>query len=119
MTTELTRTRVNTARVIAMLADGLQLVVFPAFIEGYLSPFEDVLDMIVAAIMCGLLGFHWGFLPSFIAKLIPGLDLIPTWTAAVFLVTGLGTPKPAQPPIDVSAVPVSPVEPPRIESPKP
>src|SRR5260221_3134423 len=101
MTTELTRTRVNAARVIAMLADGLQLVVFPAFIEGYLSPFEDVLDMVVAAILCGLLGFHWGFLPSFIAKLIPGLDLIPPCTAAVFLLTALGTPRQTQPPIDL------------------
>src|SRR5258708_26177810 len=43
--------------------------------------------MVAGGIMIGLLGWHWSFLPTFAAELIPGLDLIPTWTAAVFLVT--------------------------------
>jgi hypothetical protein len=30
-----------------------------------------------------LLGWHWEFLPSFAAKLIPGVDLVPLWTLAV------------------------------------
>jgi hypothetical protein len=30
-----------------------------------------------------LLGCHWEFLPSFAAKLIPGVDLVPLWTLAV------------------------------------
>jgi hypothetical protein len=33
------------------------------------------------------LGWHWAFLPTLAAELIPGLDLFPTWTAAVFFVT--------------------------------
>jgi hypothetical protein len=37
--------------------------------------------------MTKLLGWHWAFLPTFAAELIPGLDLVPTWTAAVFYVT--------------------------------
>jgi len=30
-----------------------------------------------------LLGWHWEFLPSFFAKLVPGVDLVPFWTLAV------------------------------------
>jgi hypothetical protein len=30
-----------------------------------------------------LLGWHWEFLPSFLAKLVPGVDLVPFWTIAV------------------------------------
>jgi hypothetical protein len=37
--------------------------------------------------MIRLLGWHWAFLPSAAAELIPGADLFPTWTAAVWFVT--------------------------------
>jgi hypothetical protein len=37
--------------------------------------------------MIRLLGWHWAFLPTLAAKLIPGADLFPTWTAAVWFVT--------------------------------
>jgi hypothetical protein len=30
-----------------------------------------------------LLGWHWEFLPSFAAKLVPGVDLVPLLTLAV------------------------------------
>jgi hypothetical protein len=30
-----------------------------------------------------LLGWHWEFLPSFAAKLIPGVEFVPLWTLAV------------------------------------
>ncbi len=33
--------------------------------------------------MVRLLGWHWEFLPSFLAKLVPGVDLVPFWTLAV------------------------------------
>src|SRR5207244_6034506 len=33
--------------------------------------------------MLHLLGWHWEFLPSFLAKLAPGVDLVPFWTMAV------------------------------------
>jgi len=33
--------------------------------------------------MINLLGWHWEFLPSFLAKLVPGVDLVPFWTIAV------------------------------------
>jgi hypothetical protein len=72
-----------TAMVLAIVADVLQLAVFPAFVEGALSPADDVLDIGIAAMMVRLLGWHWEFLPSFLAKLVPGVDLVPFWTIAV------------------------------------
>jgi hypothetical protein len=37
--------------------------------------------------MIVLLGWHFAFLPTAIAEVIPALNLFPTWTAAVFFVT--------------------------------
>jgi hypothetical protein len=71
------------AMLLAIVADALQLVVFPAFVEGALSPADDILDLGIAAVMINLLGWHWEFLPSFLAKLVPGVDLVPFWTMAV------------------------------------
>ena len=73
----------RTAMLLAILADALQLVVFPVFVEGALSPADDVLDLGIAAIMVHLIGWHWEFLPTFFAKLVPGVDLVPFWTIAV------------------------------------
>ena len=73
----------RTAMMLAIVADALQIIVFPIFIEGALSPADDILDLGVAAAMIHLLGWHWEFLPSFLAKLVPGLDLVPFWTMAV------------------------------------
>ncbi len=69
--------------VLAIVADALQIVVFPAFFEGALSPAEDILDFGVGALLVHLLGWHWEFLPSFLAKLVPGVVLVPFWTMAV------------------------------------
>jgi hypothetical protein len=71
------------AMLVAILADALQLVVFPMFVEGAFSPTEDLLDLGVGAVMVKLLGWHWEFLPSFLVKLVPGVDLVPFWTLAV------------------------------------
>ncbi|HXP59981.1 MAG TPA: hypothetical protein VN829_05775, partial [Dongiaceae bacterium] len=73
----------RTAMLLAILADALQLVVFPLFVAGAISPADDVLDLAVAAVMVHLLGWHWEFVPSFLAKLVPGVDLVPFWTLAV------------------------------------
>jgi hypothetical protein len=54
---------------------------------GAASPVNDALDVAVGAILIRLLGWHWAFLPAFLAELVPGVDLVPTWTAAVFLAT--------------------------------
>lgn len=78
---------VRIARIVAIVADVLQLAFFPAFVGGWLSPLTLIVDVVAAFILVRLLGWHLAFLPSFIAEAIPGLDLIPTWTAAVFLAT--------------------------------
>lgn len=75
--------RFRAAMVLAIIADVLQIVVFPLFIEGALSPADDILDFGIAAVLVQLLGWHWEFLPSFLAKLVPGVDLVPFWTMAV------------------------------------
>jgi hypothetical protein len=72
---------------IAIAADVLQIVAFPFFVEGGVSPADSVLDLVVAFVMIRLLGWHWAFLPTAAAKLIPGADLFPTWTTAVWFVT--------------------------------
>jgi hypothetical protein len=69
--------------VLAIIADALQILVFPLFVEGALSPADDILDFGVAAVLVQLLGWRWEFLPSFLAKLVPGVDLVPFWTMAV------------------------------------
>jgi len=75
------------AWLVAIAADALQIIGFPIFVEGGASPADAVLDVAVAAVLTKLLGWHWAFLPSLMAELIPGVDLFPTWTAAVFFVT--------------------------------
>lgn len=77
----------RTALMVAMAADALQLAAFPFFAEGGVSPLDTLLDVGVAFTLIRLLGWHWAFLPSLMAELIPGMDLFPTWTAAVLYVT--------------------------------
>jgi len=69
--------------VLAIITDVLQIVVFPLFVEGAESPADDILDFGIGAVLIYLLGWHWEFLPSFVAKLVPGVDLVPFWTLAV------------------------------------
>jgi len=75
------------AWLVAIAADALQIVAFPFFAEGGISPADTVLDVATGLILTKLLGWHWAFLPTMAVELIPGLDLFPTWTAAVFFVT--------------------------------
>ena len=75
------------AWVVALAADALQIAVFPLFAAGGISPADTVLDLIAGAALIRLLGWHWAFLPSFAAELVPGFDLFPTWTAAVLYLT--------------------------------
>ena len=75
--------RFRAAMALAIIADALQVIVFPLFIQGGASPADDVLDFGVGVVLTQLLGWHWEFLPSFFAKLVPGVDLVPFWTMAV------------------------------------
>jgi hypothetical protein len=76
-------TSFRVAMILAIIADALQIVVFPLFVEGAVSPADDILDLGVGAALVYLLGWNWEFLPSFLAKLVPGVDLVPFWTLAV------------------------------------
>jgi hypothetical protein len=75
--------RFRVALILAIVADALQIILLPLFVEGAESPAEDVLDAGVGAALIFLLGWHWEFAPSFLAKLVPGVDLVPLWTLAV------------------------------------
>jgi hypothetical protein len=76
-------TRFRAAMTMAIIADALQILLLPLFVEGAASPADDVLDLGVGAALVYLLGWHWEFLPSFLAKSVPGVDLVPFWTMAV------------------------------------
>ncbi len=78
---------VRLAWVVAIAADALQLAAIPLFGEGALSPADTVLDLVVAFVLVRLLGWHWAFVPTLAAELVPGADLFPTWTAAVWYVS--------------------------------
>lgn len=75
--------RFRIAMILAIIADALQMIVFPLFVQGAASPADDALDLGVGAVLMYLLGWHWEFLPSFLAKLVPGVDLAPLWTLSV------------------------------------
>jgi hypothetical protein len=78
-----TRSRFRAAILVAVVADAVQIVAFSLFAEGAISPLDDGLDVVVAVLLTALVGWHWEFAPSFIAELVPGLDLVPFWTLAV------------------------------------
>jgi hypothetical protein len=75
--------RMRAALALAIIADLVQIAIFPLFIEGAASPADDALDLGMAGALSFLLGWHWEFAPSFLAKLIPGVDFVPLWTLAV------------------------------------
>jgi hypothetical protein len=73
--------------VIAIVADALQLVLFPFFVEGFSSVLNDVLDVVVCAALVRLIGWNPLLLPTFVVEMLPVGDLAPTWTIAVFVAT--------------------------------
>lgn len=79
-------TRLLIAGAVAVAADILEICLLPFTIEGVLSPIADILDIVVGGIMVSLLGWHWAFMPSIMGKLVPGMDLVPLWSLAVFYV---------------------------------
>ena len=79
--------RAKAAWILAAAADTLQIVLLPATGLGALSPVNDAIDVAVAILMIALMGWHFAFLPTAIAEVVPMLNLFPTWTAAMFFVT--------------------------------
>jgi len=94
---EQTRRRILAARILAVVADAVQVGLLPLFAEGAASIVNDVLDAVIAVVMVVLVGWHWAFVPAFFAELVPVVDLAPTWTLAVFFATrrpGAANPRP-------------------------
>jgi hypothetical protein len=83
----LTPRQVKIVRALAALVDLLQFAVFPLMFEGFLSPLNTAVDVVMAVVFTLMIGWHWALLPAFLSELIPFWDLVPTWTAAVFLAT--------------------------------
>ena len=75
------------AWLVALAADGIQILLLPLFVAGFLSPATVLVDLVAALILTRLLGWHWAFLPTIVAEAFPGFDLFPTWTAALLYVT--------------------------------
>jgi hypothetical protein len=89
--------RMRLAMGLAIAADVVLMIGFPMFVEGAASPLDDVVDLVMAGALTLLLGWHWEFLPSFAAKLVPGVDLVPLWSLAVGNVWRKSAKEPAAP----------------------
>ncbi|HJV91413.1 MAG TPA: hypothetical protein VJ623_13975 [Holophagaceae bacterium] len=84
----LTPARLRAAWIVAIAVDALQLGLFP--LTGGLSTWLDKpLDLAAMLVMWWLLGWSWAFLPTFVVELVPFVELVPTWTAAVWIVSRL------------------------------
>jgi len=94
-----TRTRLALALVVALVSDGLSV-----WIE-LVPPLQIGVDLLTAALLFVVLGFHWPLLPALVVEAIPGLSLFPTWTLVVGGLAALGPSAqrpPAEPPDDES-----------------
>jgi hypothetical protein len=84
----LSKTRLRAAWIIAIAVDAIQLATAPVEFGG--PPawiIEGVGDLVTMALLWAIVGFHWALLPSFVTKLLPLVDIAPTWTLAVYLAT--------------------------------
>jgi len=83
----LTARRVWIARVLAVVADAVQIALVPLFFTGAAGIADAVLDLAVGAALVALVGWHVAFLPGFVTEMIPIVNLAPTWTLAVLWAT--------------------------------
>jgi hypothetical protein len=82
---KLTRGRIAAAMTIACVADILQIVLMPVA-WTFAQSAVDVVAMLLAM---WVVGFHLLLLPTFIIEFIPGVDMLPTWTACMIAVIAL------------------------------
>jgi hypothetical protein len=73
------------ALTIALLADLVQLAIFPWFGWGAIIPLNAAVDVILCLVLTRLVGWHIAFLPCFIMELTPIVTLVPSWTLAVMI----------------------------------
>jgi hypothetical protein len=82
---QLTRGRIAFALVVAMIADGLQVLMGPL---GWFV-FDEIVDVVSMLLICPAIGFHLLLLPTFLVELLPIVDMLPTWTGCVIAVVAL------------------------------
>jgi hypothetical protein len=63
--------------VVAIIADALQIVFLPLFVEGAEFPADDILDFGIGAVLVYLLGWQWDFCRRSLPSLCQGVDLDP------------------------------------------
>ena len=80
---KITWLRVVFALMVAVTADGLQLFL------GAVPVVDQAIDLIAFVLTAWAIGFHWLLLPTFAVEFIPGVDMLPTWTACVVAVIAL------------------------------
>ena len=81
----LTRTRMILALVVALAADGTQLLLGPL---GW-TFIDQAIDCVAMGMTVWILGFHILLLPTFLLELIPVIQELPTWTACTAAVIAL------------------------------
>jgi len=80
------RSCLRAAWVLALLVDGMQILCGPLATAGPLAWILGAgLDLLTAALMWFLVGWHWAFLPSFLIEIFPIADIAPTWTLALLV----------------------------------
>jgi hypothetical protein len=80
---------------IAAVADLLQLAIWPAFVGGAASPFDDALDAVVAIALVATLGWSGRLLAALALELTPGAALFPAWTMVVASIATEPSPAPS------------------------
>ena len=83
----LTTRQIWLARGLALGIDALQIGLLPLFAGGAAEGVDIAVDAVAAVLFLWLCGFHWAFLPTAVAELVPFVDLFPSWTAAVWFAT--------------------------------
>ena len=81
----ITRVRVALALGVAVITDALQFGLGPL---GWVIV-DQGLDLVAMVLTTWILGFHILLLPTFVVKLVPVVDELPTWTACVIAVIAL------------------------------
>lgn len=105
MKTNVSRSTLIAAYAIAICADLIQICLAPLLSEGFILPFNDFVDVVVCITLSCLIGFHIAFLPSFFIKLVPLVEIAPTWTLAVLIASRHLRTNPANAPVAGSGKP--------------
>ena len=103
----ITLMRMGLALAVAVVTDALQFALGPL---GWFI-IDQGLDTVAMVLTTWILGFHLLLLPTFVVKLVPVAEELPTWTACVIAVIALRKRDQAQPPAP-SAAPPGPENPP-------